>query len=229
MKQTRLLLVDDHAILRETLKMLLRTQAELEVVGEAKDASEALFQAEVLQPDVVLLDLSIPGGGGRIVSQIIALSPRTKVLVLTMHSEPATMRAMIALGARGYIVKSSSPAVLLSGLRSVADGQIFIDPSLRDEGEAKSGPRGAKAPLSEREREVLRLLAQGCSYARIAELLFLSTKTVETYRTRLGRKLNLRDRADLVQYALAAGLLDSTTESLVETDKLSEEAPETGE
>jgi DNA-binding NarL/FixJ family response regulator len=222
MKRIRLLLVDDHAILRETLKMLLRTQPDFEVLGEAKDASEALAQVELLHPDIVLLDLSIPGGGGRIVAQMIAASGRPRVLVLTMHTEPATMRAMIALGASGYIVKSSSPSVLLTGLRTVAVGQVYIDPTLSTETSQSSGRVMPKVPLSEREREVLRLLAQGCSHARIAELLFLSTKTVETYRTRLGRKLDLRDRADLVQYALAAGLLDSPTEPTVEAPKLPE-------
>ena len=213
MKRTRLLLVDDHAILRETLKMLLRTHPDMEVVGEAKDAAEALTQTQLLQPDIVCLDLSLPGGGGRVLSQILEVSPRSRVLVLTMHSDSATLRAMMALGATGYIVKSSHPSVLLAGLRSVAVGESYIDPSLQVEAPPLPSRGETVAKLSDREREVLRLLAQGCSYARIAEQLFLSPKTVETYRTRLGHKLHLRDRADLVQYALAAGLLETPNES----------------
>jgi two-component system response regulator NreC len=222
MKRTRLLLVDDHAILRETLKMLLRTHPDLEVVGEAKDAAEALTQTQLLQPDIVCLDLSLPGGGSRVLSQILEFSPRTRVLVLTMHSDPATLRAMMALGAAGYIVKSSHPTVLLAGIRSVAVGETYVDPSLQEEAPPPPSRREPTAKLSEREREVLRLLAQGCSYARIAELLFLSPKTVETYRTRLGHKLHLRDRADLVQYALATGLLEAPSDSLPELSQLSD-------
>jgi two-component system response regulator NreC len=213
MKRTRLLLVDDHAILRETLKMLLRTHPDMEVIGEAKDAAEALTQTQLLQPDIVCLDLSLPGGGGRVLSQILEVSPRSRVLVLTMHSDSATLRAMMALGATGYIVKSSHPSVLLTGLRTVAVGETYIDPSLQEEAPPPPLRGVTTAKLSDREREVLRLLAQGCSYARIAELLFVSPKTVETYRTRLGHKLHLRDRADLVQYALAAGLLEAPNES----------------
>jgi DNA-binding NarL/FixJ family response regulator len=212
MKQTRLLLVDDHAILRETLKMLLRTQPDMEVVGEAKVAAEAVTQTQLLQPDIVCLDLSLPGGGGSVLSQILEVSPRSHVLVLTMHSDSATLRAMMALGATGYIVKSSHPSVLLAGLRSVAVGKTYIDPSLQMEAPPSLRHSKMVEKLSKREREVLRLLAQGCSYARVAELLFISPKTVETYRTRLGQKLNLRDRADLVQYAFAAGLLETPNE-----------------
>jgi two-component system response regulator NreC len=215
MKRTRLLLVDDHAILRETLKMLLRTHPDLDVVGEAKDATEALEQAQRLQPDIICLDLSLPGGGGRILSRLLEQVPRSRVLVLTMHSDPATLRAMMALGATGYIVKSSHPSVLLAGIRAVAVGETYIDPSLQTIAPPPLARGESVAKLSQREREVLRLLAQGCSHARIAEILFLSPKTVETYRTRLGHKLHLRDRADLVQYALAAGLLDSTGELLL--------------
>ncbi|MFQ3592139.1 MAG: response regulator transcription factor [Gemmataceae bacterium] len=213
MTRTRLLLVDDHAILRETLKMLLRTHPDLDVVGEAKDANEALTQTQHLQPDIICLDLSLPGGGGRLLTQLLERSPRSRVLVLTMHSDPATLRAMMGLGATGYIVKSSSPSILLAGIRAVAVGNTYVDPSLKNEAPPPPVRGGSPAKLSEREREVLRLLAQGFSHARIAELLFLSTKTVETYRTRLGHKLHLRDRADLVQYARAAGLLDELGET----------------
>jgi DNA-binding NarL/FixJ family response regulator len=215
MTRIRVLLADDHAVLRAGLRMLINGQPDMAVVGEAATGEDAWRQAVVVQPDVVLLDLSMPGMGGmEATERIVRDCPDVRVLVLTMHDDLAYLRSVLAAGASGYVLKRSADTELLSAIRITHRGGTYLEPSLAgDVVEETLGRRGrqaeeaARSPLSDREREVLRLVAQGHTNQQIAERLFLSVKTVETYRARLMTKLGLRTRADLVRYALSVGLL----------------------
>jgi DNA-binding NarL/FixJ family response regulator len=195
--------------------MLISSQRDLEVVGEASDGDEAVRKAVALRPDVALVDISMPGAGGiKTIERIRQAVPTTRVLVLTMHDVPAYLRASLAAGASGYVVKRSADSDLLAAIRDVHRGRTVLDPSLSARvvhGSLRR--RGAAAPatstaalLSQREREVLELVAQGFTNQQIADHLGLSVKTVETYRARLVEKLGLQSRAELVRYALDSGL-----------------------
>jgi DNA-binding NarL/FixJ family response regulator len=218
MKKTRILIVDDHAVLRAGLRMLINSQEDLEVIGEAADGAEALEQAGVLQPDLVLMDITMPGGGGILaIPAVLKACPKTRVLVLTMHDDATYLRATMEAGATGYLVKSAADTELLTAIRTVAAGRTFVDlpgfalaapDALTTERRAEpAGPCDQPSPLSEREHEVLALVAQGHSNREVADRLGISIKTVETYRARLMEKLDLHSRADLVRYALEQGLL----------------------
>jgi DNA-binding NarL/FixJ family response regulator len=214
MSRTRLLLADDHVLVRESLRMLVQAQPDFEVVAEAGTMSEALEAAREHRPDVISLDISMPGGSGvRLTEKLLRERPGSRVLVLSMHDEQPFVRSALAAGATGYVLKSSSPAVFLEGLRKVRNGQKFIDPSLDiQESPRPRKPPGARPPsakLSDRERQVLGMLAQGLSYLEISNRLFVSIKTVETYRTRLGVKLGFSTKADLVRYAIETGVLET--------------------
>jgi DNA-binding NarL/FixJ family response regulator len=221
MKKTRVLIADDHAVLRAGLRMLINAQPDLEVVGEAADCQEALRKAHELKPDVLTLDLSMPGGGGaRVIERLRVECPATRVLVLTMHDDPAYLRAVLAVGGAGYVVKTAVDTELLTGIRAVAQGRTFVDLHLtgshgraafdapNDAPSAKTA--SAASALSQREREVLGLLAQGHTHQVIADKLFLSIKTIETYRARIAEKLGLRSRADIIRYAIELGLIGPT-------------------
>lgn len=215
MARIRVLIADDHAVLRAGLRMLIGAQPDMEVVGEAADGEEAVRKVAKIRPDVAIVDLTMPGEGGiKAIEQIRRESPKTRVLVLTMHEVPAYLRAAFAAGAAGYVVKSAADFELLSGIRSVHRGRAVLDPGLagmvtagalgkRPGGQQAGGVAGL---LSAREREVLDLVAQGYTNQQIADRFGLSVKTVETYRARLVDKLGLRSRADLVRYALDSGL-----------------------
>lgn len=217
MDKIRILLADDHAVVRAGLRMLINAQPDMEVVGEAADGREAIEQAETLCPDVVLLDLTMPGLGGLSALGVIReKAPGTKVLVLTMHDDEGYLRQVLGAGGSGYVVKKAADMELLSAIRAVRRGEVYVHSSLtkalvegvfdrRVEGEAGASDRFED--LSEREKEVLRLLARGYTNQQIADALFLSVKTIETYRARLMEKLKLRTRAELVHYALKKGLL----------------------
>lgn len=218
MTKLRLILVDDHTVLRAGIRAILEKQPDLEVVAEADSASTALQLVREHQPDVILLDLSLPGGGSlALIERLAAQEPRTHVLVLTMHDEPAYARAALAAGATGYVVKTISEQDLVAAVRAVSCGKVLVD--LDDEKSsavfASTSPltdsrrRLAAARLSEREAEVLRLLGQGHSNQSVAEQLDLSPKTVATYRARIAEKLGLRTTADFVRYARETGLLDT--------------------
>jgi DNA-binding NarL/FixJ family response regulator len=215
MARIRILLADDHAVLRTGLRMLISSQRDLEVVGEASDGDEAVRKATALRPDVALVDLSMPGSGGlKAIERIRHAAPLTRVLVLTMHDVPAYLRASLAAGASGYVVKRSADSDLLAAIREVHRGHTVLDPSLEDRAAHGSlrrrGGVGSTTPtalLSQREREVLELVAQGFTNQQIADRLGLSVKTVETYRARLVDKLGLQSRAELVRYALDSGVL----------------------
>lgn len=214
MARIRVLIVDDHAVLRAGLRMLMGAQPDLEVVGEAADGEEAVRKIAEMQPDVAIVDITMPGEGGiKTIERIRKESPKTRVLVLTMHEVPAYLRSALAAGASGYVVKSAADYELLSAIRAVHRGRTVLDAALAAtlaQGalgkRATSGQAESASVLSVREREVLELVAQGYTNQQIADRLGLSVKTVETYRARLVDKLGLRSRADLVRYALDSGL-----------------------
>jgi two-component system response regulator NreC len=211
----RLLLADDHAVLRAGLRMLLGAQADIEIVGEAANGVEVSRLAAALRPDVVLLDLSMPGPrSGTVIREVLRACPETRVLILTMHDDTAYMRSAISAGASGYLVKRAADSELLSAIRAVHAGRTFVDMTRAPDALPRpprapgASPKPPK-PLSKREREVLRLLAQGNSNQQIADAIRLSVKTVETYRTRLSEKLGLKGRAELFRFASESGILDA--------------------
>lgn len=215
----RVLVADDHAVLRTGLAMLLNAQPDLEVVGEAGDGLAAVRQVHDTQPDIVIMDLSMgPQSGLEAIAKIREASPRTKMLVLSMHAEVSYVRMALAAGAMGYVAKSAADSELLSAVRAVAQGRTFVDLAIgrpSDREEALGLSEGEREPrtfvplrtLSRRESEVLRGVAQGYTNHQVAEQLGLSVKSVETYRARLLGKLGVRTRAELVRFALASGIV----------------------
>lgn len=212
----RVLLVDDHAMVRSGLALLIRSQADMEVVGEAEEASAALRLAEELQPSIVVLDISMPGESGlQVIGKILDACVDCRVLVLTMHDDYAYLRAAMAAGTSGYVVKSAADEELISAIRTLHEGRTFISVSLTPgESDAREPvmetevERTSLAELSRRETQVLEFVAYGFTSQQVADRLGLSIKTVDGYRSRLGEKLGLRSRADLVRYALEKGILD---------------------
>jgi two-component system, NarL family, response regulator NreC len=215
----RVLVADDHAILRAGLRMLIDAQPDMMVIGEAHDGNQAVEIAKESKPDVVLLDVTMPVSGGlRAIAEIIRHSPDSHVLLLTMHAEPAYLRTALAAGAAGYVLKKSVDADLLSAIHTVQRGLRYVDSELAsglfqevvgNEAIGKKEGGGESKILSERERQVLKLVAEGFSSREIASRIYVSTKTVETYRGRFAEKLGLKTRADVVQYALNVGLLSA--------------------
>lgn len=215
MKQIRVLIADDHSVLRAGLAMLLGAQNDIEVVGEASDGLEVSSKARELRPDIVLLDLSMPGPrSGDVIRQVLRACPTTRVLILTMHDDVAYLRSALSAGAVGYLVKKAADTELMSAIRAVHAGRTFVDLTQSAEvaplspSPEASGQGQPPKKLSRREREVLRLLAQGHSNQQIADKIRLSVKTVETYRTRLSEKLGLKGRAELFRFASEAGILE---------------------
>jgi len=212
----RVVLVDDHAIVREGLKTLVNAQPDMEVVGEAGDGTEAWRRVGELQPDLVVMDVSMPGGNGvEVTARIKASWPHVKVLALTMHEDKAYLRGLLEAGAAGYVLKRSAADELIRALRVVVTGGTYLDPALTEAvvetlvGRKPSLLRGEVegAALSDREEEVLRLIARGYANKEIAARLGVSVKTIETYKARSMEKLGLDGRADIVRYALAQGWL----------------------
>jgi DNA-binding NarL/FixJ family response regulator len=209
------MLVDDHTVVRAGLKALFDQQADMEVVAEADTAGSAFGQAKDARPDVVILDLTLPGGGSlELIGKLQHLKPPPRVLVLTMHDDPAYARSTLASGASGHVVKTIREQDLLVAVRAVQRGQVFVD--LDDEAKtalvfAPTGAAGKANPttsgkLSKRELEVLRRLGQGQTNQAIADQLEISPKTVATYRARIAEKLGLKTTADFVRYASDTGL-----------------------
>jgi two-component system response regulator NreC len=213
MPKIRVLITDDHAVLRAGLRMLIDAQPDMQTVGEAADGEEAIRKAKELSPDVVVMDISMPGNGGlKAIDQVLEQS-HSRILVLTMHEDPAYVRSVLAAGATGYVVKKAADSELISAIRAVHRGGIFIDSSNVDKSlftkEVTNGNRKpAVGLLSDREVQVLQLLVEGYTNIEIANRIFVSVKSVETYRSRLTKKLGLQSRAELVHYALEIGLLN---------------------
>jgi DNA-binding NarL/FixJ family response regulator len=211
---TTILLADDHAVLRAGLRLLIDAQTDLRVVGEAADGREALAAAVRLQPDLVLLDLSMPTTTGlAILPSLRRAVPHSRILILTMHDDAEHLHLGLRAGASGYVLKQAADSELLAAIRTVMRNEIYVHPSLTraliDPLLAPAMPSADPwADLSDRERAVLLLVARGHTAAEIAERLSLSPKTIETYRARGMEKLGLRSRATLVQFALAHHLLD---------------------
>jgi len=209
---TRVLIVDDHAVVRAGLKLLVDGQQDLETVGEAGSARDAIFEARSLKPDVVLLDVVMPDQNGiEIVPQLLSENPESKVLVLSMQDEPRYVREAFEAGASGYVLKEAADSEVVAAIREVAGGGRYVHPELGARlvaAETQERKRAEDDPLSEREREVLRLLALGHTNQEIAKQLYISVRTAETHRAHIMQKLRLQSRAELVRYALDQGLLE---------------------
>ena len=214
MSKIRVLLAEDHLTVRQGVRMLLDAQADIEEVGEAGDGRTALRLARELTPDVVVMDVSMPEMNGlRATEKLGEELPGVRVLALTRHTDRAYMQQLLQAGAAGYVVKQSDPAVLLQAVRAVAAGGKYLDPAIT--GKALSGYFGRKAGgesvaevnLSDRESEVLRLIALGYSNKEIAARLDLSVKTVEAHKANAMRKLDMHSRIDIVRYAMLQGWL----------------------
>ena len=209
----RVLIVDDHAVVRAGLVMLINAEKDLEAVGEAGSARDAIFEARSAKPDVVLMDVMMPQQGGiEVVPQLLKEHPEAKVLVLSMQDDPRYVREAFEAGASGYVLKEAADAELVAAIRDVAGGGQYVNPELGARlvaAETAERRRAEEDPLSDREREVLRLLALGHTNQEIAKELFISVRTAETHRAHIMQKLRLSSRAELVRYALAEGLLES--------------------
>jgi len=215
MTKTRILLADDHAVLRAGLRLLLDAQPDLTTVGEASDGLEALERATALQPDIILLDLTMPRLSGlAALRELRQRAPDARILVLTMHADQEYLREALSQGAAGYVLKQAADQELLAALRAVARGEVYVHSimakglveSLLDQARPAL-PTDPWESLSSREAEVIRAVAQGYTNQEIADRLGLSVKTVETHRARAMEKLGLTSRAQLVRYALDKGLL----------------------
>ena len=208
----RVLIVDDHAVVRTGLRLLLDAEADIEVVGEAENGRRAVFETIEGKPDVVLMDVVMPEQGGiESIKPVLEAAPSTKVLVLSMQDDPSYVREAFAAGASGYVLKEAADTELVDAVRQVAGGGSYVHPTLGARliaAEAEERRRAEEDPLSEREREVLRLLALGHTNQEIATMLFISVRTAEAHRAHIMRKLRLATRAELVRYALQEGLLE---------------------
>jgi two-component system, NarL family, response regulator NreC len=208
----RVLIVDDHAVVRAGLRLLLDAEDDIETVGEAGDAREAIFEARSTKPDVVLMDVVLGDKSGiDVTPELIHEQPQARVLVLSMQDDPRYVREAFAAGAHGYVLKEAADTELVTAVREVARGGSYVHPSLGARiaaADAAAADAAEHDPLSDREREVLRLLALGHTNQEIAQMLFISVRTAETHRAHIMQKLSLETRAELVRYALAQGLLD---------------------
>jgi DNA-binding NarL/FixJ family response regulator len=205
-------IVDDHAVVRSGLKLLLDAEEDMEVVGEAGNLQEAVFRTRALKPDVVLMDVVMPGASGiEATPAVLREHPAARVLVLSMQDDPTYVREAFAAGASGYVLKEAADEEVVGAIRDVAGGGRYVHPTLGARlvaADAEERERAEADPLTEREREILRLLALGHTNQEIAKSLFLSVRTVETHRAHIMQKLRLSTRAELVHYAMEQGLLE---------------------
>lgn len=217
----RIVLADDHTLVRTGIKALLAREPDLEVAGEASDGHEAVAVATKTRPDVVLLDIKMPGMGGlEACRRIKARLPDTRVLMLTMYEDPGYLREALQAGASGYLLKESRDEQLMAAIRAVHQGEMSMSPEMvkimassmvSDEAPETSGDKERYSHLTPREKEVFTLIARGYSNLEIASALFVSVKTVETHKSNLMKKLKMTRRSQLVRYALELGLLGSDT------------------
>jgi DNA-binding NarL/FixJ family response regulator len=212
MPKIRVLLVDDHAILRDGIRSLLALQEDIQVVGEAADGQEALEKAGQLQPDVVLMDIAMPGMDGlEATRRLKQARPGIKVLILTQHANKEYILPALQAGAAGYVLKKSGGAEMVAAIRAVQEAGAFLQPTVAREvmeHYIQRPPVEAGRPhLTAREEEVLKLVAEGKSNREIAELLYLSVKTVMVHRAHIMEKLNLHSRTELVKYAIRQGIV----------------------
>jgi DNA-binding NarL/FixJ family response regulator len=214
MTKLRIMLAEDHETVREGLKMIVNAQDDMEVAGVVGDGAEAVAQAQRLLPDVLVMDISMPNLNGlKATQKLKEVCPQVKVLTLSRHADDGYVRALLGAGARGYVLKQSASSELIHAIRAVAAGDNYIDPKLAGRvmdsySNSKATPRGETAgKLSDREAEVLRLIALGYSNKEIAGQLSLSVKTIEVHKANGMRKLNLTSRIDLVRYAVFRGWL----------------------
>ena len=207
------LIVDDHTLVRSGLRLLLEAEPDIAVDDEAGDAEQAIRLARLHKPDIVLLDVVMPGRSGLdAASEILEAAPKAKILVLSMQDDPSYVRQAFSAGATGYLLKEAADDELVQAVRSVAGGGHYVHAVLGARlaaAEAEARARAVADPLSEREREVLRLLALGHTNQEIAKLLFISVRTAETHRAHVMQKLRLSTRAELVRHALHQGLLET--------------------
>ena len=212
----RILLADDHTILRAGLKMMLNAQSDMEVVGEAQDGNQDVQEAQRLQPDVVLMDITMPEVSGiEATRQIKRMLPDVKILVLTMHEHDEYVFQALRAGASGYMLKEAADTELITAIHVIKSGQFYLSPTAQSVvvgdylQRVRTGEeRDSYSSLTEREREILKLVAEGHTNNQIAERLIISPKTVDTHRTHIMDKLNLHSRAELVKYAMRRGLLE---------------------
>jgi two-component system, NarL family, response regulator NreC len=210
---TTLVLADDHAVVRSGLKLLLESEEDLTVLSEAGDVDGAVRTVLGHKPDVLILDLNMPGTMTSLeaIPKFAEVSPDTKIVVLTMQEDPQFAREALRSGALGYVLKEAADSELVEAIRRAAAGQTYLNPQLGAALAATPEETGPPGDLSEREAEVLRLIALGHTNAEIGEQLFLSVRTVESHRAHIQQKLRLSSRAELVRYALEHGMLDSAT------------------
>jgi two-component system response regulator NreC len=209
----RVLIVDDHAVVRTGIQLMLARESGIEPVGEAGSGREAIFEARSVEPDVILLDVVMPDGSGlEVIPTLLHEHPETKILVLSMQDDPRYVREAFAAGASGYVLKEAVDAEVVAAVREVARGGRYVHPELGARlvaADAEAARKAGSDPLSDREREVLRLLALGHTNQEIAKKLFISVRTAETHRAHIMQKLRLSSRAELVRYAIAEGLLEA--------------------
>jgi two-component system, NarL family, response regulator NreC len=214
MKKIRALIVDDHAVVRSGLRKVLEAEDDIEVVGEAGDARQAVFETRATKPDVILMDVVMPGKSGvEAIPEVLKDAPEAKVLVLSMQDDPRYVREAFEAGAAGYVLKEAADTDVVAALREVAAGGRYVHPALGARlvaAEAAERKRAEQDPLSDRERDVLRLLALGHTNQEIAKMLYISVRTAETHRAHIMQKLRLQTRAELVRFALEQGLLDES-------------------
>jgi two-component system response regulator NreC len=208
----RVLIVDDHAVVRSGLRRILDAESDVEVVGEAGTVREAVFEVRTSKPDVILMDVVMPEQSGiEGAPEVLKEAPEARVLILSMQDDPRYVREAFAAGASGYVLKEAADAEVVQAVRQVARGESYVHPTLGARlasVESEERRRAERDPLSDREREVLRLLALGHTNQEIARMLYISVRTAETHRAHIMQKLRLQTRADLVRYAIEQGLLE---------------------
>ncbi|MBP8253153.1 MAG: response regulator transcription factor [Herpetosiphon sp.] len=204
-----IVLADDHAVIRDGVRMVLEAQSDFRVIGTANDGVEAIDLVDALHPDVVVLDIAMPNLNGLAAARDIrSHSPQTKIVFLSMHENEEYLKEALRSGAEGYVLKRAAATDLVTAIRAVQRGEKYLDPNLRRSNRLGEQHRGRIADLTERELEVLKLVAEGMTNRQIAAQLVISVKTVQSHRTNIMEKLDLHDRTDLVKYAIRRGMIE---------------------